>query len=296
MAGDWIKWVKGLVERREVIAVGNRLGIDRRIVACSCMTLWEWADDNTVDGTIEGVGDGDIDAIVRINGFARSLAAVGWLKLHPNGISFPGWQRHNGETAKKRALDSQRKRAKRVSKSRPENVRKMSGCEPDKNRTREEERREDSQLEVFSGGAVEPKEQSLFPDDVILVFPCIGSGAKAWRLFRSQLERWQSLFPWIDCLAQCRGALAWIEANQERRKTAKGMPRFLVRWLGKEQDHGKSRTGPAAAPVSREQERIDRNFQSLREFAEAGETGGFREDTRLLSSPQTNSRFEPPSN
>ena len=42
MAGDWIAWTKGLTLKREVVAIANRLGLDRRVVACLCMEAWEW--------------------------------------------------------------------------------------------------------------------------------------------------------------------------------------------------------------------------------------------------------------
>ena len=64
----------------------------------------------------------------------------------------------------------------------------------------------------------------------VLAFPTIGA-VKTWPLQALQIERWQALYPTVDVLAECRKALAWIDANPSKRKTAKGMPRFLVHWL-----------------------------------------------------------------
>jgi len=52
------------------------------------------------------------------------------------GLSFPRFDRHCSDTAKSRALDAKRKASERAC---PDSVRILSGCEPDKNRTREEE-------------------------------------------------------------------------------------------------------------------------------------------------------------
>lgn len=69
----------------------------------------------------------------------------------------------------------------------------------------------------------------------VLEFPCNGS-AKTWGLSTEQLDEWQGLYPGVDVMGECRKALAWIKSNQ--RKTAKGMPKFLVGWLNRANDRG----------------------------------------------------------
>lgn len=66
-------------------------------------------------------------------------------------------------------------------------------------------------------------------------FPCVGR-YKHWPLLDSQVQAWADLYPNLDVLDECRKALAWIRANQGHRKTAKGMPRFLVGWLNRSVD------------------------------------------------------------
>lgn len=61
------------------------------------------------------------------------------------------------------------------------------------------------------------------------MFTTVGHGAKSWQLTDEQIASWQALYPSLDVDQQCRMALAWTEANHK--KTAKGMPRFLVNWL-----------------------------------------------------------------
>jgi hypothetical protein len=71
----------------------------------------------------------------------------------------------------------------------------------------------------------------------VLVFPTVGE-VRTWGLMRGQVDRWQELYPDQQVLRECRKALAWCEANKTRRKTAKGMPAFLNRWLSKTQNQG----------------------------------------------------------
>ena len=72
-----------------------------------------------------------------------------------------------------------------------------------------------------------------------------------WLLRDDQLSAWLAVYPKLDVLGECRKAWAWLEASPERRKTAKGMPRFLVGWLNRaERDmpiNSASRRGQAPA-------------------------------------------------
>lgn len=65
-----------------------------------------------------------------------------------------------------------------------------------------------------------------------VTFPCVGF-VSHWHLTDAQVQAWAELYPNLDVLDECRKALAWIQANQGHRKTAKGMPRFLVGWLNR---------------------------------------------------------------
>lgn len=63
-------------------------------------------------------------------------------------------------------------------------------------------------------------------------FPCVGLEPQ-WPLLEPQLAEWSRLYPNIDVSGECNKALAWIQSNTGHRKTAKGMPRFLVGWLNR---------------------------------------------------------------
>jgi len=70
----------------------------------------------------------------------------------------------------------------------------------------------------------------------LLTFTAVGTGAKTWTLFPSQVASWSDAFPGLDVLAECRKAHVWLEANTQKRKTATGMPRFLAAWLTRATD------------------------------------------------------------
>lgn len=91
---------------------------------------------------------------------------------------------------------------------------------------------------------VETESPSSTPDHEdepsVLAFPCDGTPS-AWGLVESQLAQWRDLYPSLDVDTECRSALAWVLADSTRRKTARGMPRFLVGWLSRSQNRGNGR-------------------------------------------------------
>ena len=162
MAGDWIKWSKGLASRREVVILAAALRRDRHEIAGRLMVVWEWLDDNVADSEIDElsldvslfIGDKPfdfIDALVGLPGFADALASDGvrWLSARSGGrLTFPHFGRHNGTTAKTRALESRKKQKQRATKK--DKSPDMSRNDRDNNGTREEESKRREELREFS--------------------------------------------------------------------------------------------------------------------------------------------------
>ena len=85
----------------------------------------------------------------------------------------------------------------------------------------------------------EPLRDSTPP---VLAFPVVGRpDAPTWGLSSGQIGAWRATYPALDVEAECRKAQAWILAAPSRRKTARGMPRFLVGWLNRATDRGGGR-------------------------------------------------------
>lgn len=148
MAGDWLKFCKGLPEKPEVFSMSEQLGIDRDYVAGKLMRLWGWCDDNVAEANVDENGHAtvtlgaqqvrNIDSIVGVSGFADAMSAAGWLHVRQGSLTFPNFNRHNGEPAKQRALAAIRKRRSRANQY-PE---KMS--RKNRDQRREEKNREES--------------------------------------------------------------------------------------------------------------------------------------------------------
>jgi len=113
MAGDYIRWQKGLVRKPEVAQIARATGLDVFSVAARCMAIWEWADEVTITGVVEGATREQIDMLAMHCGFCAAMEACrphGWIMVDENGVSFPNYERFNGQCAKKRMNEAQRLR------------------------------------------------------------------------------------------------------------------------------------------------------------------------------------------
>ncbi|MFP1634101.1 YdaU family protein [Zhengella sp. ZM62] len=65
-------------------------------------------------------------------------------------------------------------------------------------------------------------------------------------VLESDVLEWSESFPAVDVRQQLLAMRAWLNANQSKRKTARGIKRFIVSWLDREQNR------PRAAPLPRQ--------------------------------------------
>jgi hypothetical protein len=133
MAGDWIKMRHDLEDDPAVVQMASLLGIDEFGIVGRLHAVWSWVDRHSVDGTNVRIMSALLDRKAARQGFADAMRTVGWLGGRDGCLSFPNYDRHNGETAKRRASESKRKSdVRKMSGEMRTNVRKMSGKCPEK--------------------------------------------------------------------------------------------------------------------------------------------------------------------
>ena len=108
MAFAWIKIEDTTPDKPEVWAMAERLGIDADAVVGKLVRIWIWADQQTVNGNARSVTKALLDRCAGVTGFADAMMEAGWLVAADGGVSFVNFDRHNGETAKKRAQTARR--------------------------------------------------------------------------------------------------------------------------------------------------------------------------------------------
>ena len=146
----WLKFDTATPEKPEIMAITMALGFDDPdLTVGKLLKVWRWFDQHSVDGNARGVTAALLDRVIGVSGMCAAMSNVGWLDIEEGGLSLPNFERHNGKTAKDRALTAQR-----VAKSRAKteavdstnatgndqgNAAIVTGALP-----REEKRREDS--------------------------------------------------------------------------------------------------------------------------------------------------------
>jgi len=108
MAGEWIKIEHVMPDKPEIDELARALKIDHDAVVGKLVRLWIWADQQTIDGKAVKVSDSFLDRLTNCPGFAGGLLQVGWLASRNGRLSLPNFDRHNGQTAKSRALTKDR--------------------------------------------------------------------------------------------------------------------------------------------------------------------------------------------
>tara|TARA_B100000787_G_scaffold169335_1_gene160264 strand:+ start:4911 stop:5636 length:726 start_codon:yes stop_codon:yes gene_type:complete len=111
MADFWIKIEKSTPDKPEVFEMAEILGVDPDAILGKLIRVWAWMDSNSDNGHIKSVTNVLIDRVTMSQGFADAMKRVGWL----GDGEIPNFERHLGESAKKRAKDAERKRKSRNS-------------------------------------------------------------------------------------------------------------------------------------------------------------------------------------
>lgn len=144
MAGDWIKMRSDLFTHPKVVRISSALNADRLRTIGALHAAWCLFDVHSTDGQLEGYTPEVLDEYLHWAGFSNAMARVGWLEINETGLIAPNFDEHNGQTAKRRVQEAERKRVvRKVSAKSPQENGQTSACDADKKRTREEKIREE---------------------------------------------------------------------------------------------------------------------------------------------------------
>lgn len=184
MASSWIKVEVITPDKPEIFQIAEILNIDPDAVLGKLVRIWAWADQQTVDGNAGSVTKGVLDRIAFITGFADALIAVGWLAYDGNKLILPNFERHNGESSKKRALTNRRVAAHRKNETQKVTLTALQKALPEE----EEEEEVKDKIPPNPPRGREPKKSYPYPEQL---------NAEAWdewKAYRSEM-RFKSYAP-----------------------------------------------------------------------------------------------------
>jgi hypothetical protein len=84
--------------------------------------------------------------------------------------------------------------------------------------------------------AASKEQPSEMPPDGIFSLPLVDKSL--YLITQQQIDEWKSLYPAVDVEQEIRKMIGWLNASPDRRKTHKGILRFVNGWLSKTQDRG----------------------------------------------------------
>lgn len=263
MPGEWIPMSCGLHERREVvlIAADCRISVDE--VVGRLHRFWSWAGHETSTGRLPGVTCETLGALFGWDvSFWRAMARAGWLTLGEGFVSVPRFGKWLGGSAKARVQRNIRQARWRRARDGRVDAPASTGASTRLEEIKGEERREEeTPSESLARSVADNASEPSPPEPVapaapsFMSFPLPGAGGE-WDLAQSKRDEYAESFPGVDVDGELRKARQWLRDNPTKRKTARGMTRFLGTWLGKAQDrasvavvNGSARTWAGARPV-----------------------------------------------
>jgi hypothetical protein len=168
MAGDWIKMRGNLWDDPRVARLVDMTDSSEAAVVGGLYWLWATADQHTQDGLMPGLSLRQIDRKTGVQGLGKALCDIGWLSETDSGVRVENFEEHNGQSAKRRCVDAQRKATVRtVSASDADKTQTSSGQETPNlgAREREEKRREEDKEAIASSSASAQPTCGDEPDD-----------------------------------------------------------------------------------------------------------------------------------
>jgi len=183
MAGDWIKMRMDLQSHPKVVRILSATSSDKFRVIGGLHAVWSVFDQHSESGQLEGYTPEVMDHIIGWPGFARAMMDVGWLEYDGDEtLSMPGFEQHNGQSAKRRAEEAERKKRARSERT---NGGQNADKRPQSTVTREEKRREEGNPPKSPQGGKSgvPKYTEEFEEFWKLYPKKSGKGAafKAWQ-------------------------------------------------------------------------------------------------------------------
>lgn len=240
MALNWIKVEKATARKPEILKIASDLGIHSDHAFGLCIRFWCWCDDQMESGYAQSVTPVALDSVFSCDGLTHALIKVGWLTTENDMLVIPNWDRHLSKSAKKRALSAERMVAHRLHKKRNSSdaivTRPLILSNP-LSTSVEREGRNPKTKKVFSIPTV---------DDVRAYCLEIGSKvdpqafvnfyeSKGWMIGRNKMANWKA-------------AIGTWERNSHGNNQG---------------NHGN------ASGRGREQERLDRNAESINQFLQS---------------------------
>lgn len=109
MGIPWIKVEKTTPNKPELRYIGRECSVSKGDAFLAWFLLWRYFDAHVDEtGFLRFLGPEDCDDIAKVDGIGKALEEAGWLAFDETGVTIRNWTKHNGKSAKQRALGARR--------------------------------------------------------------------------------------------------------------------------------------------------------------------------------------------
>lgn len=112
------------------------------------------------------------------------------------------------------------------------NVRTIKGQCPKKEDNVRQEKEKEKEKEIDINNNIYNAQTPIEPSIITITL----NDKSEYPIYQSMIDEWNELYPNVDVLQELRKMKGWSNANPAKRKTKKGIQRFINAWLAREQD------------------------------------------------------------
>jgi len=135
----------------------------------------------------------------------------------------------------------------------------------------------------------EQKENPPLDEEPIITLP-LNTGEE-YPIFQSNINTFEELYPAVDILQAVRAMKGWLLTNKRKRKTKRGIDRFINSWLSREQDKGGNKS---VTEISQNEDtkELKGNFNKILAIypKNEGETNAFKQYLAWLNGRNVNGK------
>ena len=174
----------------------------------------------------------------------RYLEMLEMIEIDGREIRILDWEKHQNAEGLERIREANRERSRRYrEKKRIEKAIPVGSVPALPAAAEETAGREDmDQPEVLI-------QTPSLPEGSAAVLELPLNDGTVFQVVQEEIDKWQETFPAVDVLQELREMRLWCDANPTKRKTARGIRKFIINWLSKAQDEAGGVKSSSTVPL-----------------------------------------------
>jgi DNA replication protein DnaT len=106
---SWIKVETTTPDKAEICQIARLCKCSRAEAFLAFFRFYVWLDSHSENGHVEFLEPEDVDTHSGLTGFGRAIESVKWIAFSDGFAVVTNFDKHNGQSSKRRALEARRK-------------------------------------------------------------------------------------------------------------------------------------------------------------------------------------------